>query len=68
MTRTHIVTQLLRHGAMTRPDMLDCLGWTERQMDGALQSCLKDRRVVRVGKARTEANGLRVYKLYKAVG
>lgn len=66
MTRTYALTQLLKHGAMTREDMIECTGWTCRQVDSALGLCKADNRVVRVGKARPDTGSLRLQKLYRA--
>lgn len=37
MTKTYALKRLLEHGQMTRPEIVDCTGWTTSQVDRALQ-------------------------------
>lgn len=50
MKKAYALTKLLEHGPMQRDEILECTGWTYKQVERAIGDCTKSGLVRRIRK------------------
>jgi transcription initiation factor IIE alpha subunit len=50
MTRTYALTKLLEHGELTRKELREITGWTEKQLRSAINYLTETGKIVNAGR------------------